>query len=342
MVRSAEAIRSVTAAGETSEAVDGIEGVDFTRDAERYRRALLAHCYRMLGTWDEAEDVVQESLLRAWRAYDTLENKHLLRMWLYRIATNACLTALQQRGRRALPAGLGAPNEDPDLQPADADQLGWWIQPLPDRAVIDASDDPAAIIASREGVRLALVASLQHLAPRQRAVLILRDVLGFRAAEVASMLDTTTVAIKSALQRARLRMEEVSSSGAPILEPEEPRARELLAEYIAGFENADMSALERALRADAAIEMVPSGTWFAGKIRCLRFLSESVGNPGDWRMTPAVVNGQPAAAAYRRGKDSHHHAYGFGVLTATATGISRISVFGDAALVERFGFPAVL
>jgi RNA polymerase sigma-70 factor (ECF subfamily) len=319
---------------------DGVaDGIDFTRDTERYRRGLLSHCYRMLGTWEEAEDVVQESLLRAWRAYDKLEHKNLLRAWLYRIATNACLTALQQRGRRALPAGLGTPNDDPDADRTDVDQLGLWIQPIPDGAVTDTADDPAAIVASREGVRLALVASLQHLPARQRAVLILRDVLAFPAAEVASMLGTSTVAVKSALQRARLRMEEVSSNSDPVLEPDDPRSRELLAQYMAGFEKADTGALEQALRADAAIEIIPAGSWFAGKIRCLRFLSGVVGEPGDWKMTPIVASGQPAAAAYHRGEDGYHHAFGLGVLTVTASGISRISVYGDAGLVERFGLP---
>lgn len=320
----------------------GVAGIEFTRDAERHRRELLAHCYRMLGSWDEAEDVVQDTLLRAWRAYDQLEHKEFRRAWLYRIATNTCLTALQRRGKRALPAGLGAQNDDPDADPTDVDQLGSWIQPIPDGAVVDVADDPAAIVTSREGVRLALVASLQHLPARQRAILILRDVLAFPAAEVAAMLGTSTVAVKSALQRARQRMEEVSSGAGTALEPGDPRSRELLAQYVAGFERADTRALEQALRADAAIEMVPAGSWFAGKIRCLAFLSEVVGGPGDWRMTPIIANGQPGAAAYLRGGDGRHHAYGLGILTTTTAGIARISVFGDAGLVERFGLPAVL
>jgi RNA polymerase sigma-70 factor (ECF subfamily) len=314
---------------------------EFTREAESYRRDLLAHCYRMLGTWDEAEDIVQETYLRAWRAYGDLEHKDLLRVWLYRIATNACLTALRQRNRRPLPSGLGAPSDDPDGEPAEADHSTPWIQPIADGAVVSESGDPAAIVTSREGIRIALIASLQHLPARQRAVLILREVLGFPASEVATMLDTSTVAVKSALQRARTRLEEVAPSAESLLEPDDPRARELLEQYVAGFENADTGALEKALRTDAALEIVPSGTWFAGKATCIRVLDQVVGTPGTWKMIPTAANGQPAAAAYVLVDDGRHHAFGIGVLAATTAGIARILAFGDAGLVERFGLPAV-
>jgi RNA polymerase sigma-70 factor, ECF subfamily len=319
----------------------GSDDREFSRVAEPHRRGLLGHCYRMLGRWDEAEDVVQETYLRAWRAYRNLEHKDLLRVWLYRIATNACLTALHQRGRRPLPSGLGEPSTNPDVEPV-ADGLTRWIQPIADEAVLPESRDPAAIVASREGIRLALIASLQHLPPRQRAVLILREVLAFPASDVAAMLGMSTVAVKSALQRARARLDEVAPSMGELLEPDDPRARELLEQYVTGFENADTSALEKALRTDAALEMVPAGTWFAGKVTCMQVLRSAVGDPGTWKMFPTTANGQPAAAAYVLGDDGRHHAYGMGVLATTAAGIARIVAFGDAALVERFGLPPVV
>lgn len=323
-------------------AEEGVQDDEFARDVEPYRRGLLAHCYRMLGSWDEAEDALQETFLRAWRAYARLEQKDLLRNWLYRIASNTCLSALDRRGRRAVPSGLGAPSTNPDIDPPVPDRDASWIQPIADGVVAGSHNDPAEIVTSRDSVRLALIASLQHLPARQRAVLLLRDVLAFPASEVATMLNTSTVAVKSALQRARARVAEVSPVEEELLEPEDPRARELLEQYMAGFSNADTQALEKALRTDAALEMIPSGTWFAGKATCIPFLSRAVGVRGTWKMLPTTANGQPAAAAYLLGDDGRHHAYGIGVLAATATGIARIFAFGEAALVERFGFPAVI
>ncbi len=323
-------------------AEEGVRNDEFGRDVEPYRRGLLAHCYRMLGSWDEAEDVLQETYLRAWRAYASLERKDLLRNWLYRIATNTCLSTLDRRGRRAVPSGLGAPSTNPDIDPPAPDRNPSWIQPIANGVVAGSHSDPAEIVTSRDSVRLALIASLQHLPARQRAVLILRDVLAFPAAEVATMLDTSTVAVKSALQRARARLAEVGPLKEDLLEPADPRARELLEQYMAGFSNADTQALEKALRTDAALEMIPSGTWFAGKATCMPFLRRAVGVRGTWKMLPTTANDQPAAAAYLLGDDGRHHAYGIGVLAATATGIARILVFGEAALVERFGFPPVI
>ena len=317
---------------------------EFTRRTEPFRRELLAHCYRMLGAADEAEDLVQETYLRAWRAYGSFEGRSSLRTWLYRIATNACLTALEQRGRRALPSGLGGPSGDPDTPPPAAEPGLAWVQPVPDALVISSSGDPAAIVATRESVRLALIASLQYLPPRQRAVLLLREVLGVPAAEVAAMLGTSAVAVKSALARARARLEEVDFGSADdLVEPTEPRARELLGQYIAGFEHADIEALEKPLRADAAIEMTGTRTWFSGRVTCLRYLAHVIGAPGDWRMTPTQANGQPAVAAYYRDGDGAYQALGIAVLGVSAAGISRITVFGDGAdLVARFGFPPVV
>src|ERR1700678_2264607 len=182
---------------------------EFARQAQTFRRELLAHCYRMLGSADEAEDLVQETYLRAWRSYDTFEGRASVRTWLYRIATNACLTELEQRGRRALPSGLGGPADDPEAPAGLAEPGVAWLEPIPDALVTPDTRDPAAIVTAREGLRLALVASLQYLPARQRAVLILRDVLGFPAVEVAGLLGTSTAAVKSALQRARARLDQL-------------------------------------------------------------------------------------------------------------------------------------
>jgi RNA polymerase sigma-70 factor (ECF subfamily) len=315
---------------------------EFASETEPFRRELLAHCYRMIGSLDEAEDLVQETYLRAWRSYGTFEGRSSLRSWLYRIATNACLTALEQRGRRALPTGLGGPADDPDAPVTPAGAGVSWLEPIPDARVVPDAADPAEIVMAGEGLRLALIASLQYLAPRQRAVLLLREVLGFPAAEVAEMLGVSVAAVKSALQRGRARLGEAAPAPGRLVEPSDPRAREQLALYIAGFENADLAALEKALRADAEIEMVGTMTWFSGRITCLRYLARVVGQPGDYLMTPTAANGQPAAAAYQRGDDGRYRAFGLGVLTVTADGIAKITVFGGGArLVEAFGLPAV-
>ena len=313
---------------------------EFVQHTEPFRRELLAHCYRMLGSADEAEDLVQETYLRAWRSYETFESRSSPRTWLYRIATNACLTALEQQGRRALPSGLGGPASDPDAQPVAAEPGLMWLDPIPDTLVTPDSADPATIVTRHESLRLALIASLQYLSARQRAVLVLREVLGFPAAEVAAMLGTSTAAVKSTLQRARARLEDVDPEPDRVIEPTEPRARELLGQYIAGFENADITALEKALRTDAAIEMIGSRTWFSGRVTCLRYLAHVLGSPGDWLMTPTVANGQPAAATYHRGADGAYHAFGLGLLTVTPAGIARITVFGGGpGLVAKCGLP---
>jgi RNA polymerase sigma-70 factor, ECF subfamily len=318
------------------------DAAEVVRGIELFRRELLAHCYRMLGSVDDAEDVVQETCLRAWRSYGGFEGRSSMRVWLYRIATNACLTALDRRGRRALPSGLGAAGDDPRAEPVPAGPEVAWLQPIPDALVTPETEDPAAIVARRDSLRLALIASLQYLPARQRAVLLLRDVLAFPAAEVAGMLDTTTAAVKSTLQRARARLDQVAPAPENVTELAEPQARVLLDRYIAAFENPDAAALEQLLRHDATLEATPLRTWFAGVRTCLPFLvTQILGSPGDWRMLPTEANGQPAAAAYRRGQDGSCRAYGVVVLTPTAAGIAQIRSFGDPGLLATFGFPPV-
>jgi len=316
------------------------DSAGFVRDTEPFRRELLAHCYRMLGSIQDAEDVVQETYVRAWRSYGGFEGRSSVRTWLYQIATKRCLTELAKHGRRTLPSGLSDPEPDPAGFPEEAGTKVSWLQPVPDAMVTSASSDPAAIVAARERLRLALIASLQHLPPRQRAVLVLRDVLAFPATEVAVMLGTTTASVKSALQRARARMGDLALAAGQVAEPTAPRARALLDQYIAAFENADVSALERLLVEDATIEATPLRTWFAGRTTCLPFLRDRLlGRPGDWRMLATSANGQPAAAAYVRDQNGSYQPYGICVLTVVdAAGILRITSFGDPSLVTVFGF----
>lgn len=316
----------------------------FAADTERFRRELLAHCYRMVGSAHDAEDLVQETYLRAWRSYAGFEGRASIRSWLYKIATNVCLTAVQPRRIRMLPSGLGGPYDGPDraanpLAPSEVS----WLEPLPDRWIAPADDDPAAVVVARESLRLALIASLQHLPARQRAILILREVLAFSAAETAAILDTTTAAVKSSLQRARARLDELQPKPAELLEPTDPRARALLDGYIAAFERSDAGLLEQVLRTDATLEATPFRDWQAGRARCIHLLDTYVlGMPGDWRMIATTANGHPAAVVYYRDTDGVHRAYGVVVLEATTTGVSRVIALHDPVLVPIFGFPDVL
>ncbi|KPI12550.1 RNA polymerase, sigma-24 subunit, RpoE, ECF subfamily [Actinobacteria bacterium OK006] len=300
---------------------------DFATDTEPYRRELLAHCYRMLGSVDDAEDVVQETYLRAWRSYEAFQGRSSVRTWLHRIATNACLSALSHRSRRFLPSGLGGPADDPMNPPMAAEVQ--WVQPIPDSML-----DPAAIVAARDSLRIALIATLQELPGRQRAVFILRDVLAWPAADVAQVMGSSTAAVKSTLQRARARLAQTPPDVEQTVEPGELSA--VLAHYIAAVEEADGTALEQLLRVDARVEATPWRTWFSGRATCLPFLVQQVlGSPGTWRLLPTSANGQPAAVAYHGGQ-----AYGILLLTVTPAGIARINAFGDPGLVKRFGFPA--
>ena len=313
--------------------------VAFVRETEPFRRELFAHCYRMLGSIQDAEDVVQETYLRAWKAYGTFEGRSSVRTWLYQIATNRCLTELGKVSRRVLPSALCDPEPDPSAHHEEGGPSVNWLEPVPDALVVPSTADPAAIVAAREGVRLALIATLQHLPPKQRAVLVLREVLAFPASEVAAMLGTTTASVKSALQRARARMDELSLASGQVAEPTAPQARAFLDQYIAAFEKADANALEQLLLEDVTIEATPLRTWFAGRTTCMPFLrNQLLGSPGDWRMLATSANGQPAAAAYIRDEHGDYRPYGICALTVTDAGILRIVSFGHAALLRAFGF----
>jgi RNA polymerase sigma-70 factor, ECF subfamily len=318
---------------------------DFARLTEPLRAELLAHCYRMLGSVHDAEDQVQETLIRAWRSYGEFEGRASLRTWLYRIATNTCLRALENRSRRPLPSGLGAPGQDPGAPLAPDRPEVPWLQPFPDALLgIGPADpaDPADVAVSRASLRLALIAALQYLPPRQRAVLIFRDVLGWRASEVAGLLGTTTAAVNSTLQRARAQLRLAAPAEDSIREPADRAVRDLLARYAAAFETADVAALTGLLREDAVLEMPPQPTWFAGRDQIGRFMAARVlRRPGDFRLIPTTANGQPALAGYLRDRDGVLRAHAIQVLTVASSRVTRIVSFNDPGLLAVFGLPPV-
>ena len=314
---------------------------EFEAATAPYRRELFAHCYRMTGSAGDAEDLVQETYLRAWQAFGRFEHRSSLRTWMYRIATNASLSALRNSRRRPLPSGLGAPSNDPAAPALPAPDGVTWLEPVPDQLVVDELSDPAKVVAARHSVRLALVAVFQLLPPRQRAALILCDTLDLPASEAAEVLQVSVAAVKSLLQRARARIASAAPSDADLAEPTDEGARRVLDRYMAAFESSDPAAMKRLLADDAVLEMTGTSTWFSGKATCVRFITaQAIGRPGDWVMLPLRANGQLAAAAYYRGPDQAYRAFAIVVLATTRTQLRRITLFGDPALFERFGLPA--
>jgi len=311
---------------------------EFLVQAEPHRRELLAHCYRMTGSLHDAEDLVQETYLRAWKAYSGFKGESSLRTWLYRIATNTCLTSLEGRQRRPLPTGLGAPSADPTDELVERLEVPW-LEPLP----TDNEDptDPSVIVGGRESVRLAFIAALQHLSPRQRAVLVLRDVLQWKAAEVADAIGASTAAVNSLLQRARAQLDAVHPSDEDALaEVDSPETRDRLARYIAAFENYDIDSLVKMFTAEAVWEMPPFDAWYRGPaaIGSLIHLQCPAEGSGDMRLIPLVANGQPAAAMYMREGDKHVP-FQLHVIDFAADGVSHVVAFLDTALFAKFGLP---
>ena len=313
---------------------------EFDRRIDPYRSELLAHCYQMLGSVHDAEDLVQETYLRAWRAKDQYdESRSSLRTWLYRIATNACLTALEGRSRRPLPSGLVA-ESDPRRPFVHGGEI-TWLQPLPDSLLSLGEPETATI--DRGSLRLAFVAAVQHLSARQRAVLILREVLDFSAAEAADILSTTTASVNSSLQRARARLKEAGILEEQVTEPSEAEQRVWVDKYMKAFEKADVEGLKRLLTEDVLMEMPPMVNWFVGRENYGVFMDWVFAKNGSqWRFLPLGANSQPAFAAYNRGPGGAFELHTLQVFTVTKNGISRNSVFRDAEVFASFKLPAEL
>ncbi len=304
----------------------------FLSDAQQYHRELLAHCYRMTGSLHDAEDLVQETYLRAWKSYARFEGRSSVRTWLHRIATNTCLTALEGKQRRPLPTGLGAPSSDPVAELVARAEVPW-LEPLPD------DSDPSDIVGSRESVRLAFIAALQHLSPRQRAVLVLRDVLQWKAAEVAEAIGTSVPAVNSLLQRARAQLSRNAPVEEEIVEPAEAKA--ILARYVAAFETYDVSAITAVFTEDAVFEMPPFRTWVQGAAHIAELISVHcpASAAGDMVLVPVEANGQAGFGLYMRDGEGVHRAFGLKVLDLAPGGVRHAAMFFDTSLFRRFGLP---
>jgi RNA polymerase sigma-70 factor (ECF subfamily) len=312
----------------------------FDQLVARYRSELIAHCYRMLGSLHDAEDAVQESLLSAWRGLAGFEGRSSLRTWLYRITTNACLRLSRNRPHRMLSPEYGPSRRDT----ADLGELVTapvFLEPWPDDVPAD-EPDPAASVLRREGVELAFIAALQHLPGTQRAVLILRDVLEYPAADVAEMLDTTTASVNSALQRARRTVQERVPA---VTQRDEQAAlgadgqRALIDAFVAAWERADVEAIVALLAEDARFTMPPLPAWFDGREDVARFLTERLFETA-WRLVPIRANGQPAFACYQRSPDDHRFRLGaINVLSLRDGRITEISGFLDPEVHRRFNLP---
>ncbi|MGX6509260.1 sigma-70 family RNA polymerase sigma factor [Rhodococcus sp. SJ-2] len=325
----------------------GLGDATFMDAAEPYRRELLAHCYRMSGSLHDAEDLVQETYLRAWRGYDNFGGRSSLRTWLHRIATNVCLTALEGRKRRPLPTGLGAPSSDPTDDLVTRQEVPW-LEPIPgsytDDGHTDDPSDPATIVASRDSIRLAFVAALQHLSARQRAVLLLRDVLQWRASEVAAALDTTTAAVNSLLQRARAQLRDVQEAKSELSEPDSAETRALVKRWVEGFEKYDIDSLVTMLTEDAIWEMPPFDGWYQGADAIVTLIKCNcpAKGPGDQILRPTMANGQPALGLYMRGEDGQHRPFQLQVLDVVDGKVAHATVFFSddiVGLFARFGLP---
>ena len=307
---------------------------------EQHRAELTAYAYRMLGSAFEAEDAVQETMLRAWRGFDSFEGRAELRSWLYRIATNVCLDMLNGRQRRALPMDLGP------AQDADPAKLGdplpevTWLEPIPDGGVVSGDGDPAEVAELRETIRLAFVAALQHLPPRQRAVLILREVLRWKATEVAELLETSVASVNSALQRARAALAASDINAMDSSESMDDEQRALLARYVDAFERYDLDSLTSLLYEDAAWSMPPYKLWLQTHDDIRRWcLGPGIGCRGS-RLVPVSANGAPAFGQYKPAPDGGYEPWSIQVLDVSGGRIRGITFFLDTArLFPLFGLP---
>jgi RNA polymerase sigma-70 factor (ECF subfamily) len=326
-----------------------VDEAAFAELAEQFRAELQLHCYRIIGSVQDAEDLVQETLLAAWHGRERFEGRSSLRTWLYRIATNRSLNALRDRGRR--PRALQAPPDGTPAPPPPT-RLGEsvWLEPYPDvllEGVADRSQQPEARYETREAIGLAFVAGLQRLPPRQRAVLVLRDVLAFRAGEVAEMLGVTEVSVNRTLQRARKTLEQLAPPGQRELAPL-PGSREeleLVDRFTTAFEAGDIAGVVALLSDDALLTMPPEPLEYQGAAAIGRFLSTvpAGGALDRFRLVPTRANGQPAFGCYLR--DEHApiaHAYGLMVLTLSGDRVAAITGFPDISVFASFGLPRTL
>jgi RNA polymerase sigma-70 factor (TIGR02960 family) len=316
----------------------------FDRLIAPYHGELHAHCYRMLGAVHDAEDALQDALVGAWRGLRGFEERSSVRSWLYRIATHACLKLIRQRPRRLLAADYHpAASSFHDLGNPAADET--WLEPYPDSAWGSGPADPQVSYELRESVELAFVAALQHLPGTQRAVLIMREVLAFSAAEVAAMLDTTVASVNSALRRARQGLGQrrpAESQQATLASLGDAGRRALVADFVAAWERADVPALVEMLAADARFTMPPLPVWFDGRDDIGRFLAERI-FATSWRMVPVRANAQLAFAGYRENEDrTRFQLAGLNVVTLHGDRIAEITSFLDPGMFERFGLPEEL
>jgi len=333
-------------AGQLSAALAGDQH-EFSGLTEPYRRELQLHCYRILGSLQDAEDTVQETLLRAWRKLNTFEGRASLRAWLYKIATNACFDALDKRPRRVLPTAQ-YPAADPQQPFAPPITEPIWLEPYPDDLIAEPETGPEARYSLRESVSLAFLAAIQGLPPRQRAVLILCDVLDWRASETAALLEITVSAVNSALHRARVTMQQryhVDGQNVASLTPNAD-LQPLLERYVQVWEAADIDGLVSLLRQDATLSMPPLPDWYAGREAIIAAAQTKIFagvTPGDahgrWRMQPVRANRQPACAVYQRAESGVYQAFGISVLTVEQGLVTDIITFIDPALFKRFDLP---
>jgi RNA polymerase sigma-70 factor (ECF subfamily) len=311
---------------------------ELERELEGYRRELTGYCYRMLGSAFDAEDAVQEAMVRAWRGLDRFEGRSALKSWLYRIATNVCLDMLNGKERRIRPLELGDPGglDSPLTTRGEAS----WLEPIPDAQVV-AADDPAQVAEERETLRLAFVAALQHLPPQQRAVLILREALRWRASEVAELLETSVASVNSSLQRARASLEATEITPIEQLDPLDEEQRELLERYVQAFESYDMDAIAALLQEDAKQSMPPYEMWLLGREDILRWwFGPGIGCKGS-KLIPTVANGLPAFGQYRpSGPGGSFEPWSLQVLELSAGRVAGFTAFLDTErLFPLFGLP---
>ena len=320
------------------------DGVAFARLVAPYRGGLYAHCYRMLGSSHDAEDALQEALLRAWRGLPRYERRASLRTWLYTIATNVSLKALERRPRRLLPLDHGPPS-DPHGVPDAAVAEPLWLEPFPDDVVADGRASPEARYEQRESVELAFVAALHHLPPRQRAVLLLRDVLGFAPAEIAEALDATPAAVYSALQRAHAAIDErlpQRSQQATLRSLGDQRLRSVVERYVQAWEDGDVDAIMAMLTADATFAMPPRPGWYRGREAIGTFLSAYPLSVPRWRLVPARASGQLAVGTYLV-RDGRPEAHSLELLTLDGEArIAAVMSFHRPEAFPRFGLPLEL